>query len=209
MTISKNKPSFIKSLEKILSSKLPGEKAHDIMRTGPKFPKPLEYMKKKAIPSAVLILLFPNNNTFNFILTLRSKKVETHKGQISLPGGAQEQNESLEKTALRETEEEIGVSPETIELIGRLSTLYVPFSGFDIHPYVGWATEMPEINISVEEVDKIISVPVTELIDSNNLRIKNTSLRGIPVKMPYFNLKNEIVWGATSMILSEFKQLIT
>ena len=208
MTISKNKPSFIKSLEKILSSKLPGEKAHDIMRTGPKFPKPLEYMKKKAIPSAVLILLFPNNNTFNFILTLRSKKVETHKGQISLPGGAQEQNESLEKTALRETEEEIGVSPETVELIGRLSTLYVPFSGFDIHPYVGWATEMPEINISVEEVDKIISVPVTELIDSNNLRIKNTSLRGIPVKMPYFNLKNEIVWGATSMILSEFKQLI-
>ena len=209
MTISKNKPSFIKSLEKILSSKLPGEKAHDIMRTGPKFPKPLEYMKKKAIPSAVLILLFPNNNTFNFILTLRSKKVETHKGQISLPGGAQEQNESLEKTALRETEEEIGVSPETVELIGRLSTLYVPFSGFDIHPYVGWATEMPEINISVEEVDKIISVPVTELIDSNNLRIKNTSLRGIPVKMPYFNLKNEIVWGATSMILSEFKLLIT
>lgn len=209
MTISKNKPSFIKSLEKILSSKLPGEKAHDIMRTGPKFPKPLEYMKKKAIPSAVLILLFPNNNTFNFILTLRSKKVETHKGQISLPGGAQEQNESLEKTALRETEEEIGVSPETVELIGRLSTLYVPFSGFDIHPYVGWATEMPEINISVEEVDKIISVPVTELIDSNNLRIKNTGLRGIPVKMPYFNLKNEIVWGATSMILSEFKQLIT
>lgn len=209
MTISKNKPSFIKSLEKILSSKLPGEKAHDIMRTGPKFPKPLKYMKKKAIPSAVLILLFPNNNTFNFILTLRSKKVETHKGQISLPGGAQEQNESLEKTALRETEEEIGVSPETVELIGRLSTLYVPFSGFDIHPYVGWATEMPEINISVEEVDKIISVPVTELIDSNNLRIKNTGLRGIPVKMPYFNLKNEIVWGATSMILSEFKQLIT
>ena len=209
MTISKNKPSFIKSLEKILSSKLPGEKAHDIMRTGPKFTKPLEYMKKKAIPSAVLILLFPNSNTFNFILTLRSKKVETHKGQISLPGGAQEQNESLEKTALRETEEEIGVSPETVELIGRLSTLYVPFSGFDIHPYVGWATEMPEINISVEEVDKIISVPVTELIDSNNLRIKNTSLRGIPVKMPYFNLKNEIVWGATSMILSEFKQLIT
>lgn len=65
------------------------------------------------------------------------------------------------------------------------------------------------MNISVEEVDKIISVPVTELIDSNNLRIKNTSLRGIPVKMPYFNLKNEIVWGATSMILSEFKQLIT
>ena len=209
MTISKNKPSFIKSLEKILSSKLPGEKAHDIMRTGPKFPKPLEYMKKKAIPSAVLILLFPNNNTFNFILTLRSQRVETHKGQISLPGGAQEQDESLEKTALREAEEEIGVSPETIELIGRLSTLYVPFSGFDIHPYVGWATEMPEINISVEEVDKIISVPVTELIDSNNLRIKNTSLRGIPVKMPYFNLKNEIVWGATSMILSEFKQLIT
>lgn len=207
--MSKNKPSFIKSLEKILSSKLPGEKAHDIMRTGPKFTKPLEYIKKKAIPSAVLILLFPNSNTFNFILTLRSKKVETHKGQISLPGGAQEQNESLEKTALRETEEEIGVSPETVELIGRLSTLYVPFSGFDIHPYVGWATETPEMNISVEEVDKIISVPVTELIDSNNLRIKNTSLRGIPVKMPYFNLKNEIVWGATSMILSEFKQLIT
>ena len=208
MTIKKNKPEFIISLENNLASKLPGKKAHDVMRTGPKIPKAIRYLKKEPVPAAVLILLFPDNDTFNFILTLTSRKVETHKGQISLPGGVQEEDESLEQTALRETKEEIGGLTETIELLGKLSTIYVPFSGFNIYPYVGWTKEIPKLKICTEEVEKTISVPVTELINRNNQKVKNTMLRGAPVKMPYFSLKNETVWGATSMILSEFKQLI-
>ena len=209
MSIQQNKPEFIRLLENNLKSELPGEKAHDIMRTGPKLPKAAEYLTKPPIPSAVLILLFPKRDTFNFILTLRSKKVETHKGQISLPGGVQEENESLAETALREANEEIGVLPEIVEIIGKLSTIYVPYSGFKIYPYVGWTKSIPNLKASAEEVEKIIFASITELLNNNNQRKKSTVLRGIPVTMPYFNLNNEKVWGATSMILSEFKQLIS
>ena len=160
------------------------------------------------IPSAVLVLLFKEKNSFNFILTLRSSKVETHKGQISLPGGVQEKNESLKETALRETEEEIGILPETINIIGELSSIYIPFSGYKVHPFVGWTKKPPKLIPSAHEVERIIIVPVNELIDEENQTQKKTTLRGIPVTMPYFSLKGEIVWGATSMILSEFKQII-
>jgi len=207
--IQKNKPKFIKLLENNLKLELPGEKAHDIMRTGPKLPKTAEYLTKAPIPSAVLILLFPKRDSFNFILTLRSKHVETHKGQISLPGGVQEGDESLEETALREANEEIGVLPETVEIIGELSTVYIPYSGYKIYPYVGWTNSTPNLKASAEEVEKIIFTSIPELLNNDNQRKKTTVLRGIPVTMPYYNLNNEKVWGATSMILSEFKQLIS
>ena len=118
MPKNQQKPEFIKKIETSLGSKLPGSKAHDIMKVGPRIPVSNGRMTKSPIASSVLILLFEENNSFNFILTLRSKKVETHKGQISLPGGVQEKNESLKDTALREAEEEIGVLPKTIEIIG-------------------------------------------------------------------------------------------
>ena len=208
MEIRDNKPEFIQQIQNNLSSKLPGKKAHDIMRTGPEIPNSVKNINKPPIPSAVLILLYPKNDTFNFILTLRSKKVESHKGQISLPGGVQEKDESLEQTALRETNEEIGVLPEIIELLGNLSTIYIPFSGFNVYPYIGWTESVPNLQVSENEVEKIIEVSIDELIDDNNQRKKNTALKGVPVTMPYFNLNNEIVWGATSMILSEFKEII-
>ena len=208
MAKNQHKPALIKKIETSLGSKLPGQKAHDIMRVGPRIPVSLKSLTKSPIASSVLILLFEEKNSFNFILTLRSTKVETHKGQISLPGGVQEKNESLKETALRETKEEIGALPETIETIGELSSIYIPFSGYKVHPYVGWANEPPKLIPSAHEVEKIIIVPINELIDEKNQTQKKTILRGIPVTMPYFSLKGEIVWGATSMILSEFKQII-
>ena len=116
MPKNQHKPEFIKKIETSLGSKLPGPEAHDIMRVGPRIPVSIGRMTKSPVASSVLILLFEENNSFNFILTLRSEKVETHKGQISLPGGVQEKNESLKETAVRETKEEIGALPETIEI---------------------------------------------------------------------------------------------
>ena len=110
---------------------------------------------------------------------------------------------------MREANEEIGVLPEIVEIIGKLSTIYVPYSGFKIYPYVGWTKSIPNLKASTEEVEKIIFASITELLNNDNQRKKSTILRGIPVTMPYFNLNNEKVWGATSMILSEFKQLIS
>ena len=208
MPKNQHKPEFIKKIETSLGSKLPGPDAHDIMRVGSRIPLSINRMTKSPIASSVLVLLFEENNSFNFILTLRSKKVETHKGQISLPGGVQEKNESLKETALREAEEEIGTLPKTIEIIGELSSICIPFSGHKVHPYVGWASAPPKLIPSAHEVERIIIVPIDELIDEKNQTQKKTILRGMPVTMPYFSLKGEIVWGATSMILSEFKQII-
>ena len=202
------KPEFINKIETSLGSKLPGTKAHDIMRVDSRIPVSINSMTKSPTASSVLVLLFEENNSFNFILTLRTKKVETHKGQISLPGGVQEKNESLKETALREAEEEIGTLAKTIEIIGELSSIYIPFSGYKVHPYVGWTSAPPKLIPSAHEVERIIIVPISELIDEKNQAQKKTILRGIPVTMPYFSLKGEIVWGATSMILSEFKQII-
>ena len=101
MPKSQYKPEFIKKIETNLGLKLPGREAHDKMRVGPRIPLSINRFTKSPIASSVLVLLFEENNSFNFILTLRSKKVETHKGQISLPGGVQEKNESLKETAVR------------------------------------------------------------------------------------------------------------
>ena len=177
MPINQHKPEFIKKIETSLGSKLPGSKAHDIMRVGPRIPFSIEKMTKSPIASSVLILLFEENNSFNFILTLRSKKVETHKGQISLPGGVQEKNESLKETALREAEEEIGTLPKTIEIIGKLSSICIPFSGYKVHPYVGWASAPPKLIPSAHEVERIIIVPVNELIDDDHVSRHNWLLQ--------------------------------
>ena len=208
MTLIKNKSDFIKSLETGLGLKLPGQKAHEKMRIISKFSTPQKSFYKKPIPSAVLILLIPNNDTFDFILTIRSDKVKRHRGQICLPGGVQEQGETLDKTALRETQEEIGVDKKSIELIGKLTPLYVPISGFDIHPYVGWTRKTPKMKIKTEEVDKIVSIQISELIKDKILKKKSIVSNNVKLKIKYFDLGNETVWGATSMILSEFRQIL-
>lgn len=207
MTKSVNKPSLIISLENQLRNKLPGKLAQKIMR--PKYinSKNKNYTINNAISSAVLILLFKEKNVFKYYLTLRSNNVGKHKGQISLPGGSQEKNESLEFTAIRETEEEIGINKDTIYIIGKLTKLFVPVSGFCIYPFVGWTNKIPKIKPS-NEVKKVFNVKISELLDRNNEKRKQIVINNKITEIPYFNLRNKEVWGATAMILSEFKKIL-
>ena len=207
MTKSVNKPSLIISLEHQLRNKLPGKLAQKIMRPKYRGSKNKKYTINNAISSAVLILLFKEKNVFKYYLTLRSNNVGKHKGQISLPGGSQEKNESLESTALRETEEEIGIDKGTINIIGKLTKLYVPVSGFCIYPFVGWTNNIARIKPS-DEVEKIFNVPLSELLNKNNEKHRQKALNNKLTKVPYFNLRNNEVWGATAMILSEFKKIL-
>ncbi len=207
MTKSENKPNLIISLENQLRNTLPGEFAQKIMKPKYLTTKNKSYINSNAIPSAVLILLFKEKNIYKYYLTQRSNNVGKHKGQISLPGGSQEKNESLESTALRETEEEIGIDKDTINIIGKLTKLYVPVSGFCIYPFVGWTNNISEIKPS-DEVEKIFNVPLSELLNKNNEKHKQKVLNNKLTKVPYFNLRNNEVWGATAMILSEFKKIL-
>ena len=207
MTKSDNKPNLIISLENQLRNTNPGEFAQNIMKPKYLTTKNKSYVNSNAIPSAVLILLFKEKNIYKYYLTLRSNNVGKHKGQISLPGGSQEKNESLEFTALRETEEEIGINKDTIYIIGKLTKLFVPVSGFCIYPFVGWTNKIPKIKPS-NEVKKVFNVKISELLDRNNEKRKQIVINNKITEIPYFNLRNKEVWGATAMILSEFKKIL-
>ncbi len=175
--------------------------------------KPLKPLPKGAlnadkIPSAVLILIYPTEDELRFILTKRTEFVDHHKGQISLPGGVMNRDESLNETALRETMEEIGIDPNLIDIFGNLSPLHVKVSGFEIHPFVGWIDHEPVIVPSPQEVEDVISVSLGDLLDDNNLKEEEWAIRGYPVRVPYFQFNQAKVWGATAMILAEFKQVL-
>ncbi len=191
-----------------LVKELPGKPAQKIMLTKPR--NPINYSSNSECPNpaAVLILLFPVKQDIRFFLTKRTNVVQYHKGQISLPGGAWEEGEQLWGTALRETNEEIGVREDHIQFIGELTPLFVPVTGFLIHPFVGWVDEEPETSPDPTEVESLFSASVLSLTDQNSCQCEERTIRGHVFDVPYFQLNREKVWGATSMILSEFKTVL-
>ena len=188
-----------------MNDKLPGRISHEVMMVKSGY----KYIEKKAFtPAAVLILLYPIEDKWHFFLTKRTDNVEHHKGQISLPGGMLEKGESHKEAAIRETFEELGVQSRDINIIGPLTPLYIPISNFKIFPFVGWLKSAPKLNIQSREVSKVFSPSIYSLTDPKTKKIKDSILLGQKVQIPFFNLKNEVVWGATSMILSEFKKIL-
>ena len=200
-------PLFIEALTKMLSRDLPGKSAQRKMMITPnRFPT--ENQENKGIPASILLLLYPIEGEWFFFLTKRSQDLEHHKGQISFPGGVVEKNESKMNAAIRETNEEIGVDKDVIKIIGNLTPLYIPVSNFHISPYVGWTEEKPHTKVQDAEVKRVFSVSINDLILERNLKTKKDFSSNKSVKVPYFDLNGETVWGATSMILSEFKFIL-
>ena len=200
-------PLFIEALTKMLSRDLPGKSAQRKMMITPnRFP--IENQENEGIPASILLLLYPLGGKWFFFLTKRSQDLEHHKGQISFPGGVVEKNESKMNAAIRETNEEIGVDKDVIKIIGTLTPLYVPVSNFHISPYVGWTEEKPHTKVQGSEVKRVFSVSINDLILEKNLKTKKDFFSNKSVRVPYFDLNGETVWGATSMILSEFKFIL-
>lgn len=157
----------------------------------------------------MLVLLYPDRDELHFFLTRRTESVGTHKGQISLPGGAREEGESLDETAKRETVEELGLDPSDLEMLGApLTPLFIPASEFWVTPYVAYYRGVPELRVAQEEVGELISVPLTLLLDDSLLFEEVREIRGISVLVPYFEIQSHKVWGATAMILSEFAAML-
>jgi 8-oxo-dGTP pyrophosphatase MutT (NUDIX family) len=158
--------------------------------------------------AGVLILLYSLNGRLCFPLTKRGDDVEFHKGQISLPGGAQEGGESLSQTALREAQEEIGVDAECVEVLGALSFLYVPPSNFCIQPFVGYVSRRPDFQVEAIEVAELIEAPLETLLDPATARVEEWELRGGVWPIPFYQFGPHKVWGATAMILAEFAAML-
>lgn len=129
-----------------------------------------------------------------------------HPGQIALPGGRVEKNETELETAFRETFEEIGIEQEKIEILGSLSDLYVEVSQFMIHPFVGWLREKPSFKINHNEVEKIILFPLKNFKSVFD-EVEIETVRG-KLNVPCIKFNGEVIWGATAMLLSEFFDVI-
>lgn len=161
-----------------------------------------------ARPAGVLIALYPVEDVLHFPLTRRRDDLETHKGQISLPGGAQEPGESLLDTALRETREEIGVSVKASAVLGSLSPIYIPPSGFLVTPYIAALRYRPKFDLMQREVAELIEVPLSALFDPSTVRREMWTVRDVELEIPFFQIGPHKVWGATAMVLSEFAAAI-
>lgn len=160
--------------------------------------------------SAVLLLLIKRENDFFIPLTERHTYKGIHSGQVSFPGGKFEiTDQTLDKTALRECHEEIGVL-SNIELIGQLTPVYIPVSKFMVNPFVAVLNDT-EVNYNTNqtEVKNILELSLNDLKLPE--LIKHTVVEPMPgmkLKTPYFDVQGKIVWGATAMILNEFKHLL-
>ena len=167
-------------------------------------------IKRNPKESAVLALFYPDKyqNT-TLLLMLRASYNGVHSAQVSFPGGKIEENDSnLTFTALRETEEEIGVSINKIEVIRQLTKTYIPPSNFWVTPFIGLIRNTPTFKIN-NEVEELIEVNLVEFLDDASLSIKNMTTSYMEnIDVPCFKLSNYIVWGATAMMLSEIKDLL-
>lgn len=205
---------FIDTLQTQLTGTLPGKEAQYRMASM----RRLEELGFNPVPpdnakvACVLNLLHFSAGAWRTVLIERTVNPrDRHSGQISFPGGRYEEGDgALENVALREAEEEIGIPASSIQILGRLTDLYIPVSNFVVHPFIGLLHDEPNFIPQPGEVASILTPDIyhftrhetrktTDLTVGNGIIIKN---------VPYFDVEGRIVWGATAMILSEFLEVI-
>ena len=182
---------------------LPGSAAHRILA-----PRPRQDWQPGQIPAAArraaaLALLYLRNGTPHLLLTVRSQQLQIHAGQLSLPGGMLEKGETISQAALREAHEEVGIDAGRVRVIGALSSLHIPVSNVVLYPVLGITNEALGIRLAKTEVERVVEVSIQELSSPNNLRLGTRWRNNRLSAVPYFELQNERVWGATSMVLAE------
>lgn len=192
----------LSKLEQRFLLPLPGKEAQ--FRLAPSFRPSMD--ESGAIQEAgVIILLYYKNNELHFPLIERPVYNGAHSGQISFPGGKTEATDkSIIDTALRECNEEIGVNASKIKVLGNLTNLIIPISKFEVHPVVGYWEGTISFSAQPEEVVSIIEVPLSAVLSETTLEYKKVIYEGIEGIIPFFNVCDKMVWGATAMILSEF-----
>ena len=195
-------------LRSVRSAPLPDGDAHRLLAPQPRPGWRPGEVPDHATPAAALVLLYPLDDEPHVLLTVRAGRLGNHAGQVSFPGGLIDDGESIEEAALREAFEEVGLDPAAVRLVGALSPLYVTVSNFAIHPVAGIAGEAPRLRRSAAEVARLLPVPVTELADPANLRRGTRWRDDLHCDVPYFEVRNERVWGATAMVLAELLAIL-
>ncbi|OQX76986.1 MAG: hypothetical protein B6D64_08935 [Bacteroidetes bacterium 4484_276] len=204
-----NFKTFISHLEIELKNPLPGKGAQNKLLPVTRKQYPDEPDLSRARPSSVLILFYPQNDLPHIVFIQRPQYDGVHSGQIAFPGGkAEDTDDNLRETALRETSEEIGVNPHDVRIIGKLSELYIPPSNYIVAPYVGYLDYKPVLKPDPKEVSGIIQVKFNEIIDEKCFQYREITSLGQKYRVPCFYVQGKIIWGATSMILNELLEII-
>lgn len=205
--------TFLESVVKIKHLQLFGEESHAKL-SPPYRLKLAERMREKAKEAkvaAVLALFYPNTEgETHLVLILRNTYKGVHSAQVGFPGGKYEDADTdLMITALRETEEEIGVSQDDITVLKKMSPLYIPPSNFMVHPFIAVSKSALTFKKQDEEVEAIIEVKLRDFIhEANVITARVPTSFNVEVDVPAFKLNNHVVWGATAMMLSEVKDLL-
>lgn len=201
--------TFIDKLKIRLQQPLPGLTAHSVMASETRLKLKMPSPNERTRESAVLILFYPSDNQVFIPLILRPQYDGVHGGQMAFPGGrAEKEDEHLERTALREAQEEIGVRVSDITILGKLTKLFIPPSNFYVQPVVGFMTRKPDFYPDPREVDKVIEITLENLKNPEIIGRKTLFVRGIEVDTPFYEILNTTVWGATAMMVSELLMII-
>ncbi len=202
---------IINKLKAELQKTLPGTEAQYLMAPVTRPKVDVENLDPdKYRPSAVLILFCLNEKNELYIPLIERFAYEgAHSAQVSFPGGKYDkEDENLQTTAIRECFEEIGLR-DGIEIIGKLTRLFIPVSSFLVEPYVAfYKIKEPEFILNTREVKTILKLPVQKLLDENTVEEGTVQVNDLKIKTPYFLVEGNKVWGATAMMLSELKTIL-
>ena len=205
--------TFNEQIVKITKLDLPGEASHHKMA-------PIERLeeltkqslkKNKAKRAAVMALFYPNRDgETHLALILRKTYKGVHSAQVGFPGGKQEPSDiSAEHTALRETQEEIGVLQQDITVLKKLTQIYIPPSNFFVSPFIGVCETTPQFILQESEVEALIEVKISDFLDDSIYCTRRLSTSyATDIEVPAYILNTHVVWGATAMMLSEVRELL-
>ena len=201
---------FIKRLPNLNNLELLGQEAHYLMAPTERINALSELNIEERNPrwAGVMALFYPTNKGETMlVLILRKTYKGVHSNQVGFPGGkAEEYDESIEATALRETEEEIGIDRKEIEVIKKLTKIYIPPSNFWVQSFIGIARHTPKFVKEDAEVEAILEVTLSDFLSETSIISKTVDTSyGKMVDVPAFLLNDHVVWGATAMMLSEVK----
>ena len=172
-------------------------------------PAPRGWQKRDspATPAAVMILIFADEQgRLKLVLTLRNAELRGHSGQVSFPGGRQDPGDaSLTCTALRETYEEIGIHSDALQILGELPSVYIPTSHFEVFPTVARFEGLPAFSPNPAEVAEVFCFGLDELLRPEYKQVEQRRIRGFEARVPYYAVRDQKVWGATAIMLSDLE----
>lgn len=199
---------IVRRLEARLKEPLPGAAAHALLSPRPRREWPEGFNPARIRHAAGLLLVFPLHRRAHVVLTLRGDTLDRHSGQVSLPGGAIDPGETFEQAALREAHEEIALAVGDARVLGALTPVDIPVSGFRLHPIVATLDRPPALKAADGEVASILQVAVDALGDRSRLVTLERVREGRTIAAPAFQVAGVQIWGATAMVLAEFLTLL-